>query len=130
MAVVGWNQELTPLLLEPLRELAETFRGEDLLVDMGQGGFLLLMPHTDQEGAKRPLERLRAVTGQVPMGATLWDPKQAGDRDDVTFVATRTRVHAALVESRGTVVNCEARVCWHMRPATAPNEADSVVQPV
>ncbi len=127
MALVLWHLEPRGEVLQALRRLAETLRGEDLMVDLGHGEFLLLMPHTDRAGAVRPLERLRGLTGPIPMGATLWDPRREADRDDLTLQLTRTRLLRALGESRRGSGVRGADVYWELE---AVEEGDPEILPV
>jgi hypothetical protein len=99
IVIVEWRAKPDTHPAERLRDAAETLRGDDLLVDLGRGEFLLLLPHTDREGAAKVLERLREVLGPIPMGATTWEPKRKEDREDMAFHATRGRAHKALAAS-------------------------------
>ncbi len=130
MALVIWHQEPNTRMLHDLRKLAETLRGEDLLVDMAHGDFLLLLPHTDRAGAVKPLERLRAITGAIPMGATLWDPRREEDREDLTLQVTRGRLHRALGESRRLGLDGNADVYWDMDGSELSEELDMEILPV
>lgn len=130
MTVVSWNQEVSPKVLHGLRKLAESLRGEDLLVDMGHGDFLLLLPHTDRAGAVRPLERLRNITGPVPMGATLWDPRREEDRDDLALLATRRRLSQALGESRLAFAEGRGVIHWALEGREVSELGDPEILPV
>jgi len=78
-----------------LREFSKGLRGNDLLVELGPGRYLLLLPMTLQEGAEVVLGRLGAELGHPPMGATLWMP----DRDDIKLRAAMMRAGLALKDA-------------------------------
>ena len=82
-----------------LKEVADALRGEDLLVDLGQDEFLLLLPRTGILGAEILLERIRAPLGPIPMGATLWHPLHKLDRDDLAIRHATQRAVEALQRS-------------------------------
>lgn len=130
MTLVSWNQEVNVKVLHGLRKLAETLRGEDLLVDMGHGDFLMLLPHTDRSGAIRPLERLRNITGSVPMGATLWDPRREEDREDLTLQVTRRRLSQALGESRLAFAEGRGAIHWALEGQESSELGDPEILPV
>ena len=81
--------------VKALRKVAQGLRGDDLLVELAPGRYLLLLPHTHQEGSEIPLNRLRADLGNPPMGATLWLP----ERDDLMMRAALRRVDQARQEA-------------------------------
>lgn len=74
IALVRWNLALPQVRAERLVGVMGALRGEDLLVDLGHGAFLLLLPRTDQDGVRTLLERLDPLLGSVPLGGTLWIP--------------------------------------------------------
>ena len=92
MAVVVWTVPVTRDACRHLRKIAEQARGEDLLVDLGREHFALLLPRTDPAGAEVVLDRVRGLLGPLPMGATLWDPQDPADQDDLTI---RNALHRA-----------------------------------
>jgi len=101
MTVVCWNIVLTKESRRNLKLVAEALRGEDLLVDLGQENFLLLLPRTPQDGAEILLKRIREHIGEVPMGATLWDPAHDPDRHDFAILHAQARAKAALKMAAG-----------------------------
>lgn len=101
MSVARWNLPLTRDSAKHLKAVADALRGEDLLVDMGHDKFLLLLPRTPRDGAQILLERIRARIGNIPMGATLWDPAQDPDRQDFTASHAIHRAQEALKQSAG-----------------------------
>jgi GGDEF domain-containing protein len=98
MAVVLWRVPLTPEFKKALRMISEALRGEDLLVDMGDETFLLLLPRTEREGAEILLDRMRQFLGAVRMGGTLWNPLHKADRDDLCIRSAMNRARLALQE--------------------------------
>lgn len=94
--------------LQDLQEVAHALRGEDLLVDLGRGHFLVVLPRTDPEGAARPLAKLRAALGDLPMGGSLWDPTRDADLPDLTLAQVRARAEAALHEAQ----RAGGGTCW------------------
>ena len=81
--------------VEVLRQVAQSLRGDDLLVELSRGRYLLLLPHTNQEGAEILLSRVRKDLGTLPMGATLWLP----ERDDLMLRAALRRAELARQEA-------------------------------
>ncbi|MBI3130635.1 MAG: hypothetical protein HYZ13_04695 [Acidobacteria bacterium] len=94
MAVVRWTQP--PKELRLLRAVAESLRGEDLLICEGQGRCLLLLPRTPKGGAQILIHRLRQKLGNLPMAATLWEPEQ----DDLQLASVRARLELAQTEAQ------------------------------
>lgn len=94
--------------LAGLQEVAHGLRGEDLLVDLGRGRFLMVLPRTDPEGAARPLEKLRAALGDIPVGGSLWDPLHDGDALDLNLAQVRARAEMALAEAQ----RAGSGTCW------------------
>lgn len=117
------HQERMPLaLLRPaggeagtatLRLMGETLRGVDLLVDRGDGTFLLLLPGTEVAGARLLFERLdRLSSVPFPAGATIWDPVE----DDLELRSAMKRLRQALLESEAAE---PGRQVWNPEPAPA-----------
>jgi hypothetical protein len=94
MACLRWNQPTTELKM--LRPVAESLRGEDLLVCEGHGRCLLLLPRTPKGGAQILFGRIRMKVGSLPMAATLWDP----DQDDLELSSVRGRLEEGLTQAR------------------------------
>lgn len=90
LACVRWDQPEREFRI--LKPVADSLRGEDLLVCEGQGRCLMLLPRTPKGGALLLVHRLRQRLGELPMAATHWDPEQ----DDLDFHSTRTRLEEAL----------------------------------
>ena len=112
MSVAHWLVTLDPETKQHLREIAAALRGEDLLVDLGGEEVLLLLPHTGIEGAQILLERIRAVLGPIPMGATLWQPLHPVDCEDLTIQQALLRASEARNYSEETAVDGCAEVQW------------------
>jgi hypothetical protein len=94
MACVRWDQPTSELKL--LKPVAESLRGEDLLVCEGHGRCFMLLPRTPKGGAQILIKRLRQKVGEVSMTATLWDP----DQDDMELHSVRTRLEEGLAKSK------------------------------
>lgn len=103
MTVVRWYQKPTPSAVKHIRHLASQLRGEDLLVDLGHGQWLLLLPRTAETGAGILLERMREWMGPLPMGATLWNPIWNPDHDDLEIRHALQRAESACAESQRVV---------------------------
>jgi hypothetical protein len=103
MALVLWKIPLSRETRKALREISDQARGEDLLVDMGQETFLLLLPRTTLEGAHFLVERVAAKFGPIPVGVSLWNPEDAADRDDLTIREALRRAQEALKASQATL---------------------------
>ena len=99
MAVVLWAQGMEGKQKRGLQEVAAALRGEDLLVDMGRGQFLLLLPRTPQAGADILLGRIRERLGELAMGVTLWDP----ETDDLQCRTALARSRRGLWENPGEI---------------------------
>lgn len=80
---------------EALLGLAQGLRGDDLLVEVAHGRFLLLLPQTPMEGAQIILDRVLRELGHPAMGATLWQP----DKDDLLLHAGQRRAELARQEA-------------------------------
>lgn len=99
MSIARWVLAVHAGNRSVLKEVADALRGEDLLVDLGQDEFLLLLPRTGILGAEILLERIRARLGPIPMGATLWHPLHKLDRDDLAIRHATQRAVEALQRS-------------------------------
>jgi GGDEF domain-containing protein len=97
LALAVWAQPPQPGRDGALRRLAGSLRGGDLLADLGQDRFLLVLPRTTRTGAEVVLGRLRQALGPVPVGATLWNPLVRPDRDAPNLEPAIRRAQAALV---------------------------------
>ena len=79
--------------------ILETLRGADLMVDMGDGSVLMVLPGTQPEGVPILHGRLAELAGGALLaGATVWDPEQ----DDLVLRSALRRLHDALKESSTT----------------------------
>ena len=78
-----------------VQRVAQSLRGDDLMVELSPCRFLLLLPQTLQEGAQVLLDRIYPELGNPPMGATLWLP----DRDDLMLSAALRRAEQGRQES-------------------------------
>ncbi|HEY3399589.1 MAG TPA: GAF domain-containing protein [Geothrix sp.] len=87
IALALWSQPMVTGTKGRLAAAAAHLRGEDLLIELSVDQYLLIMPHTSEEGAEVLLERLRGILGQHPTGATLWFP----DENDMTLKSALTR---------------------------------------
>lgn len=114
MVLVRWHRIAEAAFQPRLKAFAEALRGEDLLVDLGKGDFLLLLPHTTQEGAVVLLERMRLQLGPLPMGGTLWNPLHRLDRKDLILKAALKRATLALRRSRETLQDGAAELVWEL----------------
>jgi hypothetical protein len=119
MAVAAWEQPLERRTSGILKGIADSLRGEDLLVDLGEGRMLLLLPRTDRSGAGILLGRLHQVAGGVAMGATLWNPLLKPDRDDHTLDSGIRRARLALAAAR------PGEIRWKLVKASRENLIDS-----
>ena len=118
MAVATWVQPKERNLKRTLKCLADSLRGEDLLVDMGHDRMLLLLPRTTQAGAAVLLDRVRLEAGQVTLGATLWNPLLKPDREDKSLETSFHRAHAALASASLGEVN------WNLLEPSRENLID------
>jgi GAF domain-containing protein len=95
IALALWSQPMVAGTKGRLGTLAAHLRGEDLLIELSPDQYLLVMPHTSEEGAEILLARLRETLGPHPTGATLWLP----DGKDMTFKSALTRVAKAFTDA-------------------------------
>lgn len=95
MAMVLWHWPESPRRRKVLNDISSSLRGEDLLVDLGQDRFLLLLPHTPQSGAENLIGRIREEMGEIAMGGTFWET----ELDDVQLQMAHRRCGMALAES-------------------------------
>lgn len=100
LALLRWHAKADEGHLAALRALAATLRGEDLLVDLGHAQFLLLLPRTAESGTGTVLPRIREYLGDLPLGATIWNPVWNPDREDRVLFHAMRRAELALHESR------------------------------
>ncbi len=114
MAVVRWRTVITRESKKVLQQVSDALRGEDLLVDLGDEEFLLLLPHTPQEGAQILLDRARLKFGAIPMGATLWNPLHLTDRNDFVIRNAIKRAILGLQRSRELATAKGAEVVWDL----------------
>ncbi|HJW73364.1 MAG TPA: GAF domain-containing protein [Geothrix sp.] len=91
MAIALWSQPMVLGTKDRLEATSTHLRGEDLLVELSADRYLLLMPHTNREGAEHLLERLRETLGRHPTGATVWHT----ENDDMTLKSTLARASKA-----------------------------------
>lgn len=119
MSVARWDLPIQPGHQAVLKEVADALRGEDLLVDLGRDGFLLLLPRTGILGAEILLERIRARLGPIPMGATLWHPLHKTDRDDLAIHQATRRALEALQRSRKRGSDGRGDLIWELLEMTA-----------
>lgn len=122
MSVTHWLVTLDQETKQNLRDIAAALRGEDLLVDLGGEEVLLLLPHTGIEGAQVLLERIRAVLGPIPMGATLWQPLHPVDSDDLAIQQALLRASEARNYSEQTAVDGQAEVQWMLLEMDEEND--------
>lgn len=94
LAIWEWTGQVP--VPERIRAVAQTLRGDDLMVELSPRRFLLLLPQTLEEGARNLLDRIRPELGSPPMGATLWLP----DRDDLMLSAAMRRAEQARQEAQ------------------------------
>lgn len=112
------RESMSLLLLRPpdlalAPAMAETLRGADLMVDMGDGSLLLVLPGTQPEGVPVLHERLAALAGgTLAAGATEWDP----DQDDLVLRSALRRLREALQRSAGSP---ERPLSWAPAPAVS-----------
>ncbi len=112
MSVAHWTISLDLQAKQSLRDIAAALRGEDLLVDLGEEEFLLLLPHTGIEGAQVLLDRIRTVLGPIPVGATLWQPLHPVDSEDLAIQQAMLRASEARRYSEENTVDGVCEVQW------------------
>ena len=95
MALVMWHWPESPRRRKVLNDISASLRGEDLLVDISHDRFLLLLPHTPQNGAEILIDRIRENMGEIGMGGTFWET----ELDDVQLNMAQHRCKLALQES-------------------------------
>lgn len=98
ISLVRWNHGDLALRRDLRESVVSGLRGEDLLVDLGHGAYLMLLPRTEEEGARILVARLQALMGPIPVGATLWFPLAAANYQD-EFRIAMTRAERALTEA-------------------------------
>lgn len=91
MALVLWSQPMGPGIKGRLNAITAHLRGEDLLIELSADQYLLLMPHTSEEGAEILWARLCETLGPHAAGATLWLP----DGKDMTLSSALKRAAKA-----------------------------------
>lgn len=126
MSVAHWILSLDLEARQNVRDIAASLRGEDLLVDLGDEEFLLLLPHTGLEGAQILLERIRAVLGPIPVGGTLWQPLHPVDSEDLAIQQAMLRASEARRYSEENAVEGVCEVQWmllEMDPEETVREA-------
>ena len=112
MAVARWRTSFSGESKKALLDIFESLRGEDLLVDLGHDDFLLLLPHTPREGAQILLDRIRKRLGSVCMGATLWNPSQNADRNDLMIRNAIRRAFLGMQRSQELATDRGSDVVW------------------
>ena len=90
-----WSQPLVAGTKRRMEAAISHLRGEDLIIELSADHYLLLMPHTGEDGAELLLARLREILGPHPTGATLWLP----DGEDMTLKSALTRVGKAFTQA-------------------------------
>lgn len=128
MSMIIWHLAITRENKHTMREVAEALRGEDLLVDFKSDKFLLLLPRTPVEGSQILVGRIRNKLGEVPMGATVWNPLWKPDRDDFSLRLAMQRVSEALIQSEKTGDGRRHEVVWNV-PVPEPSEIVDCNQP-
>jgi len=121
MAVALWRIPVGVEQKGLLSEISTSLRGEDLLVDLGED-CLLLLPRAELEGMQILLERIRAILGPIPMGATLWQPQHPVDRDDLFLQQAILRASEALRYSQEAGQNGQGDVQWMLLVADSGEE--------
>ncbi len=125
MSVAHWLADPDPETVQRLRDIAAALRGEDLLVDLGEGEVLLLLPHTGLEGAQILLDRIRETLGSIPMGATLWEPLHPVDGEDLAIQQAVLRASEARDYSEAHASGGGAEVQWMLLEAAAGSDANA-----
>jgi len=124
MAVAQWAMPKDREIRNHLLDISHSLRGEDLLADLGDT-CLLLLPRTELEGAEILLERIRAIVGPMPMGATLWLPQHPVDRDDFLLQQATLRSSEAMRFSQEAGQNGQGDIQWVLLVADSNAEAAS-----
>ena len=130
MALATWVQPPEPGRRKLLERLAGELRGVDLLVDLGRDRFLLVLPRTQRSGAETALERVQGIVGRLPMGATLWNPLLAPDRDAPTLQPAIRRAQATepgMLEPGGEGAD-DGKVVWSLLESSRENFLDGASQ--
>lgn len=97
MAVLMWKI-MAGDDLKAMQDLMNALRGEDLLVDLGRGLVLALLPRTEMGGVFALMERMEPWLGKHHIGATLWSPKL----DDPQLQRAMQRAQDALKSADGS----------------------------
>jgi len=129
MAVVVWKIHLNREVCRSLKAIADQARGEDLLVDLGRETFALLLPRTSPEGAEVVLDRVREHLGPLPMGATIWQPRNLADRDDLIIRNALRRASEALRLSQAREPGGAPRAEWNLPRSPALSLASDLDAP-
>jgi GGDEF domain-containing protein len=126
IALAAWQLPPDPGRERTLGQLASTLRGVDLLVDMSRDRFLLVLPRTLRAGAEIVLERFQQALGNLPMGATLWNPLLKPDRDSLSLQPAIRRAQAALAGTmdRRAQGGDDGEVAWVFLEPTRDNLLD------
>jgi len=89
--LIRWQASDQPTTVRTMRRLKANLRADDLLVQLGPGSYLMVLPQTPPAGASDLLSRNHGLLGATPMGATLWMP----DRDDLQLRGALGRAEQA-----------------------------------
>jgi len=103
IALATWIQPPAPDRDQRLAKLAGSLRGMDLVVELGRGRFLLVLPRTLRAGAELVLRRLQSALGVREMGATLWNPLLGPDREAATL---QPAIRRAQLADPGSLERC------------------------
>jgi len=114
LAVALWTVPPSPETHDRLRTIADRARGEDLLVDLGRDTYAMLLPRATPQGAEVILERVRDQLGPLPIGATLWQPGNPADAEDLTLRNALRRAMAALRRCRQLGPQGGRRAVWDL----------------
>jgi GGDEF domain-containing protein len=93
LALWEWRDDRPSVAV--IQRVAQSLRGDDVMVELAPHRFLLLLPQTLQQGAQVLLERIYPELGSPPMGITLWLP----ERDDLLLNAAMRRAEQARQEA-------------------------------
>jgi GGDEF domain-containing protein len=123
IALATWIQPPMPDRDRRLAQLAGSLRGMDLVVDLGRGRFLLVLPRTLRAGAELVLDRLRSTLGVRELGATLWNPLLGPDREALTL---QPAIRRAQLADPGSLERCargadDGGVVWTLLEPTREN---------